>query len=575
MFGWVQVITTLANIIGLKYSNNMIKYNNNTIYDWNFDTSNIIKVYRNNAIVFYKVSGDIPTPTGSTCYEIISTPITSYTSTTYDSVYSFADSRWYMLNNLNGYEEYGVYDIVEDIASATTYDGKLAVVGTTEYQYSGGSWSVVGTYEDESVTYEIDDTDPSPYVGQELATTFKVPYTDVEAIGDADFIIRDNNSNSLNISLTTDGWTSYGYEGSESYEGTVTNDSEYFYLSLPSEAPQNIIIENIDYWSSTPIHLIVGSKQVTVEYVGKDVPLADVYNTVAEMETVGCPTVGVKEYGVVGNDSYQFDGEDWNSVSTYKLIEKNTDDKANVLPCNSSTELVKAEVQPSYFKNITDVVIGDCVTSIGQNAFSECRSLTSITIPSGVTSIGDSAFNGCSSLTSVTITNSVTSISNWAFRDCSSLKRLNSDIDGVFNIPSSVTSISFACFWGCASLTSIDIPNSVTSFGQNAFYNCSSLSSVTIPSGVTSIPTSTFGSCSSLTSIDIPSGVTSIGNYAFNSCRSLTSITVRATTPPTLGNGVFTSTNNCPIYVPSASVNAYKSANNWSTYASRIQAIPT
>jgi len=33
-------------------------------------------------------------------------------------------------------------------------------------------------------------------------------------------------------------------------------------------------------------------------------------------------------------------------------------------------------------------------------------------------------------------------------------------------------------------------------------------------------------------------------------------------------------TNNCPIYVPSASVNAYKTATNWSTYASRIQAIP-
>lgn len=40
----------------------MIKYNNNTIFDWNFDTSNVIKVYRNNAIVFYKVSGGSTTP---------------------------------------------------------------------------------------------------------------------------------------------------------------------------------------------------------------------------------------------------------------------------------------------------------------------------------------------------------------------------------------------------------------------------------------------------------------------------------------------------------------------------------
>jgi len=41
-----------------------------------------------------------------------------------------------------------------------------------------------------------------------------------------------------------------------------------------------------------------------------------------------------------------------------------------------------------------------------------------------------------------------------------------------------------------------------------------------------------------------------------------------------LGNNAFYATNNCPIYVPAASVNAYKTATNWKSYASRIQAIP-
>jgi hypothetical protein len=39
-------------------------------------------------------------------------------------------------------------------------------------------------------------------------------------------------------------------------------------------------------------------------------------------------------------------------------------------------------------------------------------------------------------------------------------------------------------------------------------------------------------------------------------------------------SSVFNYTNNCPIYVPSASVETYKSASGWSGYASRIQAIP-
>ena len=121
---------------------------------------------------------------------------------------------------------------------------------------------------------------------------------------------------------------------------------------------------------------------------------------------------------------------------------------------------------------------------------------------------------------------------------------------------------------------SITIPDSVTSIGNTAFYFCSGLTSINIPSGVTSIGNQAFYVCSGLTSINIPSGVTSIGSDAFNGCRSLTSVTVNATTPPTLPNvNVFNNTNNCPIYVPSESVDAYKAATNWSTYASRIQPI--
>ena len=54
----------------------MIKYNNSNINDWNYGSDNIVKVYRNNAVCYYKITGggDTPTPTGSTCYEIISTP---------------------------------------------------------------------------------------------------------------------------------------------------------------------------------------------------------------------------------------------------------------------------------------------------------------------------------------------------------------------------------------------------------------------------------------------------------------------------------------------------------------------
>ena len=208
--------------------------------------------------------------------------------------------------------------------------------------------------------------------------------------------------------------------------------------------------------------------------------------------------------------------------------------------CDSSSTIIENEINKS---SLASVEIGDCVTSIGEKAFNLCGSLTSINIPSGVTSIGGVAFNGCISLTSI-------------------------------EIPDNVTSIGNAVFGLCRSLTSINIPSGVTSIGESVFQQCSGLTSINIPSGVTSIGNSAFYRCSSLTSIDIPSGVTIIGGYAFYQCSSLTSITCNATVPPTLGDNVFSNTNDCPIYVPSASVDAYKSATNWSLYDDRIFPIP-
>ena len=136
-----------------------------------------------------------------------------------------------------------------------------------------------------------------------------------------------------------------------------------------------------------------------------------------------------------------------------------------------------------------------------------------------------------------------------------------------------VTSINGYAFSICSGLTSCTIGSGVTSIGDSAFYGCSSLTSINIPDSVTSIGVDAFVYCNSLSSVTIPNSVTSIGDSAFDGCTSLTSVTVNAITPPTLGTGVFYFLNNLTIYVPSESVETYKAASGWSTYANRIQAI--
>ena len=117
-------------------------------------------------------------------------------------------------------------------------------------------------------------------------------------------------------------------------------------------------------------------------------------------------------------------------------------------------------------------------------------------------------------------------------------------------------------------IENVVIEDGVTSVGNYAFYGCSGLTSISIPNSVTSIGTSAFEGCSSLTSVSIGSGVTSIGDYAFYNCPSLTSVTCLAESVPTTGSNVF---NNVPLseatlYVPTSSVNAYKTAEQWKEF---------
>ena len=615
-----------------------------------------------------------PTPVSS-CYEVIPQPLSQYASTTYYSVYSWSDAKWYMKNNLSQYEEYGVYDIVENISSATTYDGKLAVVGTTEYQYSGGSWSVVGTYEDASVTYTIDNTYPSPYVGQELATTFKIPYADVEALGRLNLKIRTADGGRLDIRTNR-----YRYNGSQPYDGTVTNDGEYYYFALPSEAPHSIIIKDIQYFNSTPIHLIVGSKQASFEYAEKTVPSSALtYSSVEEMDGASCPTVGIGQYCSMNGQTYKYTAnEEWTTVQDSDLFVKQfyDDGRVGVLGCGYSDTLNVGVLgtKSGSVQNVEptlNVYIGGCVDTIGESALYGLKNMTACTIGNGTKRIMSNAFRNCMSLSSLTIPSTVeiidtkyafgnesqntspwwesysantnnhygnivyindvavaatsTTVSTFnfkentkciagsCFKNCTNFSKIN--------IPSTVKYIGDSAFYGCSNLSqltlnegleiiekeafeydsglaSITIPNSVTSIGNSAFYYCTSIANVTIGSGLTSVGDSIFAYCSGITNVSLTEGLTKlgysmfnkcvklssvvipstieyIGGNAFSYCSGLTSVTCLAENPPELGDTSAFYNSTCPIYVPPQSVDAYKSATNWSTYASRIKAIPT
>ena len=164
------------------------------------------------------------------------------------------------------------------------------------------------------------------------------------------------------------------------------------------------------------------------------------------------------------------------------------------------------------------VTFADGVEKIPDRALENVNTVTSVYITDTVLSIGENAFYGCAGLTSVTIPDSVTSIGSSAFQYCTGLTSVT--------IPDSVTSIGNSAFQYCTRLTSVTIPDSVTSIGDSAFYNCTGLTSATIPNSVTSIGNYAFEDCTGLTSVTIPDSVTSIGERAFYGCTGLTSVTI-------------------------------------------------
>ncbi len=194
-----------------------------------------------------------------------------------------------------------------------------------------------------------------------------------------------------------------------------------------------------------------------------------------------------------------------------------------------------------FARNISSATIPEGVTSIGDFAFKGCYSLAHVTLPDGLESIGDNAFFNCIALTSITIPDTVTRIYSHAFRSCTSLASVN--------LPAGLTSIRSYAFSGTA-LTDITIPSSSVSIRPYAFAYCTKLANVTIESGVGYIQ-----------------------NYAFANCTNMQEYHLKPTTPPTLNDtDVFEGIpSNCIIYVPEGSLEAYQTANYWSTYADQMQ----
>jgi hypothetical protein len=270
------------------------------------------------------------------------------------------------------------------------------------------------------------------------------------------------------------------------------------------------------------------------------------------------------------------------------------------LPDNVTT-IQEGTTNYSAFRSCTALkkVIARGVTYVGRGAFYGCNSLEDLDIDwSKVTHIGTDIMNGCDTLFFEHLNlESLTSMHYNALKGVR-VRRLN--LGKLTALPTS--SSNYVNYGDKSVLEKIDIPEGVTAIPSYSFYQYSVLSSINFDNivevgsyalegvavskmifsdGFTKIGLRGASKNTALTLVDFPSTTTSIGDSSFVYCSALATVICRATTPPSLVNNAFgagvSTAAQTPIalgtgviYVPDASLEAYKGATNWVNYADRI-----
>lgn len=210
---------------------------------------------------------------------------------------------------------------------------------------------------------------------------------------------------------------------------------------------------------------------------------------------------------------------------------------------------------------LEEITIPTTVTALPRNSFSGYKVLHTINGLDNVLSMGIYAFSGCNSLKSIRLDN-ITSISDNSFEWCSSLEEIY--------MPKVVTLAEYATN-GCSKLGGDFILNDLKTLRKNNLHTCNITSIKML--NVETIGLYSLIDNKQLKSIEIGDKITSISYDSVKNCTILEYIIIRAVTPPSIGSTTLSNCNNCPIYVPNESVEAYKTASNWSTHADRIRPI--
>jgi hypothetical protein len=133
---------------------------------------------------------------------------------------------------------------------------------------------------------------------------------------------------------------------------------------------------------------------------------------------------------------------------------------------------------------------------------------------------------------------------------------------------------AFAIDVTCLAVASADfcetLGNGVNKICEHAFFECTKIETITLPESLEVLEDYALNGCESIINITIPERVTTIGEYCFANCSSLETLYLMPTTPPLLEN-IYAIPEGVDIFVPSESLDLYRTAEVWRRLADAIQ----
>lgn len=140
---------------------------------------------------------------------------------------------------------------------------------------------------------------------------------------------------------------------------------------------------------------------------------------------------------------------------------------------------------------LTEIVIPDSVTVIGNNAFANYAKVTNVKLGTGIKSIGIYAFKNCAALSEITL-------------------------------PDGVTSVGKSVFYKDAAVTKVNFGKNIDEIGDYAFYGMEKVEKLILPQGIKSIGKYAFLRWKTIKTVVISKDIEVIGDHAFNACDSTT-----------------------------------------------------